>query len=330
MSTQPLVVLWRVSERCNLACAFCAYDRSLARARREVSSAEVLALGETLGRWRRETGRRVLVSWLGGEPLLWAPLAEVSRVYRQQHDLALSLTTNGTRLHRPDVRALLMAHFAEITVSIDGKGGVHDALRGKQGLYEALVRAVRQLAVEKRAAGYGPLLRANVVLMRDTIAGFADLCHDIASWGIEEITFNRLGGVDRPEFFPAHHLLPEQAAAFAASVPALRRELASRGVTLRGANSYLERIVASSRSERLAPGDCAPGRNFLFIDETGRIAPCAHTPADYGIALKSLAREEGIAALPGRFSDSMCQRRSAACADCHSTQHHGKFTALTP
>ena len=88
-------------------------------------------------------------------------------------------------------------------------------------------------------------------------------------------------------------------------------------------------MVAGREAWRSEQPGLDPAR-LVFIDETGRIAPCAHTPADYGIALKSLAREEGIAALPGRFSDSMCQRRSAACADCHSTQHHGKFTALTP
>ena len=330
MPARTLVVLWRVTERCNLACSFCAYDRNVARDRLETSAHDALTLAETLGRWRRESGRRILVSWLGGEPLLWAPLTEVSRACHLRHDLDLSLTTNGTRLHRPGIRALLIEHYAEVTVSVDATAGVHDHLRGKPGLYDALARSVTQLAVDKRTAGRGPLLRANVVLMRDTIAGFATLCRDLSAWGIEEITFNQLGGVDRPEFFPANRLLPEQVQTFMARLPALRRELASLGVVLRGANSYLERIAASANGERLAPRDCAPGRDFLFIDEAGRIAPCARTPREYGVAVDSLDSPASLTALPGRFSHARRQCRAPACADCHSTQHHGKFAAVPP
>ncbi len=254
----------------------------------------------------------------------------MSRAYRLRHDLGLSLTTNGTRLHHSDVRALLVEHYAEITISVDGDGAAHDKLRGKPGLYDALARAVKRLAADKRAAGKGPRLRANVVLMRHTIAGFAGLCRDLTGWGIEEITFNQLGGADRPEFFPANRLLPEQARAFSAKLPALRRELATLGVLLRGADSYLERIIASSRGELIAPQDCAPGRDFLFIDEAGRIAPCAQTPREYGVPLESIDRPAALEGLPGRFGAVLRQRRALACADCHSTQHHGKFAVVSP
>lgn len=329
MTTRTVVVLWRVTERCNLACAFCAYDRGVSRARRVASAGTVLALGETLGRFQRESAARVLVSWLGGEPLLWAPLAAVSRAYRLRHALALSLTTNGTRLHDRDTRALLVEHYSEITISVDDIGERHDRLRGKAGLYASLARSVTQLAKDKQAAGNGPLLRANVVLMRDNIATFAVLCRELAGWGIEEITFNQLGGADRPEFFPAHRLLPEPVRQFAADLPALRRELAACGMTLRGADAYLNRIAASSRGETLAPADCAPGRDFLFIDEAGRVAPCAHTPGDYGVPLETLDGPAEIAGLPERFGAARHLRRASACADCHSTQHHGKFAAVS-
>ena len=87
-----------------------------------------------------------------------------------------------------------------------------------------------------------------------------------------------------------------------------------RGVVLRGANSYLERIAASANGERLAPRDCAPGRDFLFIDEAGRIAPCAQTPREYGVAVDSLDSPASLTALPGRFSHARRQCRAPACA----------------
>jgi sulfatase maturation enzyme AslB (radical SAM superfamily) len=176
----------------------------------------------------------VLVSWLGGEPLLWTPLAEVSRAYRTQHGLDLSLTTNGTRLDRNAIRVLLLEYDSEVTISIDGFAAAHDAQRGRPGLHSALEQSVTRLAADKRAAGQGPLLRANVVLMRGNIAHFAPLCRELPRWGIEEITFNQLGGNGQPEIFPANRLSPKQARAFAAQVPALRRELADMGVRLCG------------------------------------------------------------------------------------------------
>jgi MoaA/NifB/PqqE/SkfB family radical SAM enzyme len=325
-----LVVLWRITESCNLGCAFCAYDRALRRARHATDAQTVDGFGEVLAEYQRTTGVRVLVSWLGGEPLLWAPLAGVSEKYHSQHGLDLSLTTNGTRLDRSAVRTLLIRHYSEVTLSVDGFQPYHDAMRGRAGLFDALARSISQLAAEKRAAGSGPLLRVNVVLMRGNVGTFAPLCRELAGWGIEEISFNQLGGNDRPEFFPHNRLLPEQADEFAVRLPGLQMELAARGVTLRGSSEYLRRIAASSRDSRLSPADCAPGRDFLFIDERGRIAPCSFTTGDYGMPLAEMTGAGALMTLPARFAAQRRSRSARGCADCHSTQHFGKFAVHAP
>ena len=325
-----LLVLWRVTERCNLGCRFCGYDRSLARLRREVRPDTALAFGAVLGRYRRETGRRVLVSWLGGEPLLWAPLAEISAQYRQRHDLDLSLTTNATRLARPEVRAMLLQHYAEVTVSVDGDAPFHDSVRGQSGLHASLVKSLSALANAKRAAGAGPLLRANVILMRGNVESFPALCRELTRWGIEEITFNQLGGNERPEFFPDNRLLPQQVHLLRRELPPLRAELSRLGVVLRGSAQYLERMAASSLDSAIAPADCAPGQALLFIDEDSYVSPCSFTSRDYGVPLADIDTPAALAALPMRFAALRNGQRAPACADCHSTQHFGKFAAVTP
>src|SRR5688572_19047034 len=70
-----MIVVWRVTERCNLSCAFCAYDRRVRRPRQDADPASILAFGAVLADYQHRTGDSVLVSWLGGEPLIWPPLA---------------------------------------------------------------------------------------------------------------------------------------------------------------------------------------------------------------------------------------------------------------
>ena len=106
----------------------------------------------------------------------------------------------------------------------------------------------------------------------------------------------------RPEFFPAHRMLPAQVDNLIKQMPALRTELAASGVTLRGGAGYMQRIAASSRSVRLAPADCDPGSTFLFIDDHGRVAPCGFTQGEYGIPLAELATPQQTGELPARFA----------------------------
>jgi MoaA/NifB/PqqE/SkfB family radical SAM enzyme len=151
------------------------------------------------------------VSWLGGEPLQWTPVWELARTFRADLGLRVSVTTNGTALASPAVRARLIADFAEVTVSVDGLEPFHDAIRGWRGGWTALARGVRALADETRRAGGGPRLRANVVVMRDNVGQLEPLADALAGWGVEELTINQLGGNDRPEFHRAHRLTPADA-----------------------------------------------------------------------------------------------------------------------
>nr|WP_315381827.1 radical SAM protein [uncultured Sphingomonas sp.] len=319
-----MIVLWRVSTRCNYACGFCAYDRRLPIARGAADMEEVLRFGRLLGEWSKARARPVLLSWLGGEPLLWPSVWDVSAALAGE-GLAISATTNGSMLHRPEARTAILAHFAELTVSIDGPAPVHDRLRGRAGAWEAVREGVRALVAARGTAALK--LRANIVLMRETIEHFAALCATLADWGMQEITFNQLGGRDRPEFFPAQRLRPVDVARLESLLPALRERLAARGVTLCGDARYLERLRASAAGDALAVEDCRPGSDFLFIDEHGVAAPCSFSGAAYGVPLAALRTIGDLDALPMRFAAARAARRLATCTDCPSTQNFAKFCA---
>jgi MoaA/NifB/PqqE/SkfB family radical SAM enzyme len=320
-----MIVVWRITQRCNLSCPFCSYDRTVPGERRNADLGAVLRFGKCLSAFQHERGEPVMVSWIGGEPFLWPELREVTATFVSDLRLRVSTTTNGTNLSSESVRRHIREHYSELTVSVDRLGGAHDALRGWKGGFESLRRHVTELAEAKRTTGKGPLLRVNTVLMRDNVGEFPALCDEVAGWGIDEISFNQLGGRDRPEFFPAHRLTVDDVASIAGSLGALRIRLAARGVRILGGPNYLRRFDASSSGIPLPVNDCSPGTRLLFIDERGLLSPCSYSVHDVGIPIESITSGSVLESLPGRFSSMLRLSQPAACRDCHGTQVWAKF-----
>src|SRR5262245_53533879 len=137
-----MIIVWRITERCNLSCPFCAYDRTLRRSRRDADPGAVDQFCRVLGEYRRRTGERILVSWLGGEPLLWSGVFEISRALRAAFQIEFSATTNGTALHLERVRREILNCFSELTVSVDGPAEFHETMRAWPDGWQQLRQAV--------------------------------------------------------------------------------------------------------------------------------------------------------------------------------------------
>jgi hypothetical protein len=150
---------------------------------------------------------------------------------------------------------------------------------------------------------------------------------EMADWGIRELTFNQLGGIDRPEFYPGNRLLPEQAERFAAELPYIQQKALLKGLKIFGARPYLERIIATSRDIAIPIDDCSPGTKFLFIDEENRVSPCNFTTQGYGIPLSEIKTADDLLQLPARFRHKQINERAMPCNNCHSTQVFAKFNS---
>ena len=316
--------MWRVTERCGLACPFCGYSRALPRARAAADPAQVLAFGARLGAYASASHRSVLVSWLGGEPLDWKPLSELSRAFKHEFGLRVGVTTNGAAFGSAALLCRLARDYDELTVSVDGVGSEHDELRRAPGLFQRIGDGMRALR-RSSESGAGPRLKINTVLMRDNLAGFEALCMEVAGWGACELTFNVLGGNDRPEFYPRHRLLPAQVAWLRAALPRIRARVAPLGLRIAGSDAYLNRLESAACGDAVAVLDCAPGQRFLFIDERGVAAPCSFTGSVYGVSIDELRSAGDIELLPCRFAERRRAGLLAACRDCMSTQVFGKF-----
>lgn len=323
------VIVWRITEACNLGCHFCAYSVDNTFERKAASEDEVLRVGRLLGEYSKQQQRPVLVGWLGGEPFLWKPLGRLSRTFAKEFGLQVSATTNGLALRAPAMRQLLVECFEEIVVSVDGLGPVHDECRGRAGLFDDLQRDVGLLVKEKQASGSRLHIQVNTILMRSNIHAFEELCVTLADWGVSTVTFNQLGGKDRPSFYPDNRITPRQWTDFVAQLPDVRARLQKVGLSVLGGAGYLRRIDSSSSGVRLPVVDCNPGQWFWAISETGLISPCGSTVEDYGVPTSALNTAQDVDGVETLFRTKRAERSSRACADCLSTQVWGKFERVS-
>lgn len=319
-----MIVVWRVVDSCNLSCPFCAFDKRLVFPRTHADPKEILRFANVLAEYQSQMGDSVLLSWLGGEPLNWKPLRALSDSIRAL-GLEVSATTNGSTLGKPSVRRHVCDTYKELTISVDGFPDFHNSMRGWPGGFEELSSWVPALAREARQGGSRLKLRANIVLMHQNIADIEELCLALASWGIAEISFNQLGGRDRPEFYPGHRLTISDICTLEGKLPDIRRQLSDRGTALIGGEEYLARIRASAFNQAVSIEDCRPGEHFVFIDEKGRISPCSFTSLEYGINSETIRTSVDFARLPSIFRNFRRAKRSSQCDDCLSTQACGKF-----
>ena len=126
----PLVVSFRLLNRCNLRCQYCYIP--LVRTD-EMTTAEVISTLDGLKR-----AGTVYLNYTGGEPLLREDIGEI---LAHTADLGFihSLNTNGTFV--PE-KIDLLRRVSTLTLSLDGDEAVHDAARGR-GSHRQVMEALR-------------------------------------------------------------------------------------------------------------------------------------------------------------------------------------------
>jgi len=148
-----------VAQKCNLGCTYCyAQQGSFGGAAKNMPLATAVAAIDLLLR-DAAAGDRVNVAFLGGEPLLNRAVVRGATEHAARAAAAkgvcvtFSITSNGTLLTADDARFFEDHGFA-VTLSVDGVGDVHDALRprkGGGGTFDALMqRAEPLLRLQRR------------------------------------------------------------------------------------------------------------------------------------------------------------------------------------
>ncbi|MBI1787279.1 MAG: TIGR04053 family radical SAM/SPASM domain-containing protein [Acidobacteria bacterium] len=135
----PLLVIWEVSQACDLACVHCRASAQPFRNPAELTTEEGLALLEEIRRF----GQPLMV-FTGGDPLKRPDLFPLMR-----RSVELGLRTNvspsATPLLTPEaIDAFKHCGLARMAISLDGPDAVsHDSFRGVEGTFLRAVAALR-------------------------------------------------------------------------------------------------------------------------------------------------------------------------------------------
>jgi radical SAM protein with 4Fe4S-binding SPASM domain len=131
------VIVWNVTQRCNLFCIHCYASSRNREYPGELTTAEGFRLLDDLAQFGAPT-----LLFSGGEPLTRPDLFElVSRA--SAAGLRCVLSTNGTLITPEVADKIAESGFTYAGVSLDGIGKAHDKIRGKKGAFGEALRGLR-------------------------------------------------------------------------------------------------------------------------------------------------------------------------------------------
>jgi radical SAM protein with 4Fe4S-binding SPASM domain len=136
---RPFVLIWELTQACELACKHCRADATPTRHPEELTTAE----GKQLLDDARRFGEGQLVVLSGGDPLARDDTQELVD-YGTDIGLQMTLTPSGTDSLTADrVQGLADAGLRRFAVSIDGgSAAAHDEFRGEPGSFEQTREAI--------------------------------------------------------------------------------------------------------------------------------------------------------------------------------------------
>mgnify|MGYP001108522809 CR=1 FL=1 len=131
------VVVWNVTQACNLNCIHC-YARAVNHTNeKEITHDHGLALIDDLASF----GVPVIL-FSGGEPLMRPDLVELAR-YAVRSGMRAVISTNGTLISKDKATELREIGLSYVGVSLDGMETVNDRFRGKRGAFRDALKGIR-------------------------------------------------------------------------------------------------------------------------------------------------------------------------------------------
>jgi len=283
---RPFVLIWELTQACELACDHCRAEAQPERHPDELTTTE----GKELLDQAREFGEGQLVVLSGGDPAARPDLVELVE-YGSDIGLSMTVTPSGTAsLTRDVIDDLADAGIRRMALSLDGGFGLeHDAFRGEDGSFAATLEAASY------ASEAGIPLQVNSTVCARTVEQLPAIRELVADLGAALWSVFFLVPVGRGK------LLDPVSPARAESVMQWLHDVAQQesfGVKTTEAPHY--RRVATQQARAVAEdydeaprgqassgpgrrGGIVAGDGFAFVSHTGEVYPSGFLPKSAGV-----------------------------------------------
>jgi len=280
----PMLVIWEVTQACDLACVHCRASAQPERHPQELSTEQGFRLLEQI----RSFGEPLMV-FTGGDPLKRPDLYELIR-----YSVKLGLRTNVTPSATPLLTAEAIENFwkagvSRMAISLDGPDAeTHDAFRGIPGTFDRAMFALRHA----RDIGLDTQLQTTVTRRNmSRLAEVAEIAKEVRTrmWSLFFlIVTGRAAGEDDlsaaeyEQVFEFMYELSKTAPFGVKTTEAMhyRRYVAQR---IKAEHGVTENENAKGVAWRTA--GVSDGKGFVFVSHTGEIFPSGFLPVSGGNVL---------------------------------------------
>lgn len=271
------VVVWNVTNRCNLQCRHCYIDAQDRQYSGELSTAEAMAFIDDLA-----TLPVPVLLLSGGEPLLREDIYALA-AHAAAQGIRPVLSTNGTLITPEVATRLREAGLQYVGVSLDGDETVHDYFRGRQGAFAAALAGLEKA----REAGLKTGIRFTV--NRHNLATLPAVLELAAARGIPRFCLYHLVYAGRGRDMAAQDITLEEKRAVMDLLIQKAQEFKARGVDIEILTTdnhadgihllhYIEQTAPARAAEvkRLLAmhGGCSAGQKMANVDPLGNVHAC--------------------------------------------------------
>ncbi|WP_435118512.1 TIGR04053 family radical SAM/SPASM domain-containing protein [Halolamina sp. C58] len=277
-SQRPFVLVWELTQACELACKHCRAEAQPQRHPDELTTEE----GKQLLDEASEFGENQLVVLSGGDPLYRDDTFELIE-HGVEQGLQMTLTPSGTASLTPDrIQELADSGLRRLALSIDGATpAAHDGFRKEEGSFRQTVEAARA------ANEAGLPLQINTTVCAETVEQLPQLRELVDDLGAVLWSVFFLVPVGRGQVLDP--VSPERADRVMEWLTEVNDE-ADFGIKTTEAPHYRRVAIQQRRSATDKPDSDAIGRRtgitagdgFAFVSHTGELYPSGFLPEPAG------------------------------------------------
>ncbi|MDD2335271.1 MAG: radical SAM protein [Geobacteraceae bacterium] len=286
------------TDRCNLKCAYCwqhnnaSADMTIDSFRAYLKKAKELHVG--------------LITFLGGEPMIWSPLCEALALCTERHVMT-DLTTNGTLLTSATVEELGRSGLDYLNISVDGTTANEVTCKN------SIFRSDLMGALKEARTKHHMHTRINSVIYNNNYEAIQTLMEFSRKWDMQLSLWFIVPPLD-----PAQR--PDKDIYFSVADEPLLRDIVSdilekkqAGYPIIDPDSYFENIFRFIRREKFWDCNYPTRYGWINVTPTGRIRSCTKKMDELDFRFLDLDLES-----LGRLRSILKEKVRTCNIDCYS------------